>query len=495
MLSFMVNATASPLLVRGLGMADCTWARMEFLRPLGLLVRAETAQHYQELAQLPCYAKHSPELLWAWVTLLHLPHATEPLQPAVAELRLEGRTCLEAVREESETSTSQSLEGSDACPDTPRDKVPDHMADHMAGHVLDPPFAASLDSADQARWSVNERSHDPAAAAVAALSDLDLALAPLDVFEEDETTVAEGLPAVRRVFYAFVRMQYWADVKDGKLPRDSVMARLLLEAVKFGECNIHGAVTDLTRLLQVLASCVTCQCGLAGSLARFVRNMRDGSLFKRNCMPMRRGNAIFDLAGVICLIDAHTLAQRRIMDLCNLPGTSATLSLLMRAVVAESAREVEQAKQFLSMNRVSNELLRVVRTQQLAHALLHGAEARVREWVRSGRVRAHDAEFLLDEVRSNHRTVWASGLYQPTDEDSVDGSGGCDVEGWWHARDANLPLQLPPHVAASDCADRCAQGDDRLASYRFTPRTAEERNAANVNDEISDVGQLMPEDL
>eukprot|EP00929_Paragymnodinium_shiwhaense_P117882 TRINITY_DN8934_c1_g2_i1.p1 TRINITY_DN8934_c1_g2~~TRINITY_DN8934_c1_g2_i1.p1 ORF type:complete len:1024 (+),score=206.23 TRINITY_DN8934_c1_g2_i1:169-3240(+) len=320
--------------------------------------------------------------------------------------------------------------------------------------------------ADYARWSYNARAHDPKRAAAAFAGEVER-LSPQLEEEGDETALTRGLSEARLLFYALLRSQYQQDSEEGKLLQTSPSVGMLLECVSYGECHSFHWICDLTRLLRLLTFGVGSHTALSARLKRWLRHCRDGAIFGTDCMPVRRGNAVFDVYTVVCLIDAHEAAQKKLLSFASDDGLiSDSMQVLLRAVVAESKQEVEFAKQFLSMNRVSSDLLKTVRTQQVALAVLHSAEALVRSWTTSGQVREEEVNYLLSSVREGRSAAMAP--ERPASE------AGEKIGDWWHAREADLPLHLPEE-AGDLRMNPLHHGDFRLLQYEAVCKQREEQ--------------------
>jgi hypothetical protein len=216
-----------------------------------------------------------------------------------------------------------------------------------------------------------------------------------------------GAATVRKSFFSFMREQFQEDIDAGILPRQSASATVLLDVVDLAECYAHLPLCDVPLLLQRLSFGATYRCRPVAAFMRFVRDCKGGVPFGRWCFPVRRVNAIFDLCCLVCLIDAHVSAQQRIMSLVGV-GTETSVGIWMLgvAVVAESARCVEQIKQFLAINGVNNDFLVLVRTQQLAFSLIQAAEQQTLEWLRVGVLHKHDVSSFNQRLRADRCAVW-----------------------------------------------------------------------------------------
>eukprot|EP00929_Paragymnodinium_shiwhaense_P044357 TRINITY_DN22762_c0_g1_i1.p1 TRINITY_DN22762_c0_g1~~TRINITY_DN22762_c0_g1_i1.p1 ORF type:complete len:1007 (-),score=209.27 TRINITY_DN22762_c0_g1_i1:3-3023(-) len=206
-----------------------------------------------------------------------------------------------------------------------------------------------------------------------------------------------ALQTEREIFLSMLRADYWDMIDKGMLQPRCRATALLLRSVDVAEADSHMPLSDWANLLQNLSQATTWS-----SMAWLW--LREGHFLGHRFVPCHRGNCTFDVYTLICAIDAHKAAQKRLKGFHKRRNSEELLSA-QRRVILESEKEVSACEAFLKDNRIGDGLISRVRTKQLAFHLLADQEHTVKEWLRRGTVNTRDAEELLEDIKTSYDRV------------------------------------------------------------------------------------------
>eukprot|EP00929_Paragymnodinium_shiwhaense_P014260 TRINITY_DN122161_c0_g1_i1.p1 TRINITY_DN122161_c0_g1~~TRINITY_DN122161_c0_g1_i1.p1 ORF type:complete len:945 (-),score=158.44 TRINITY_DN122161_c0_g1_i1:152-2986(-) len=496
-LSLLLNAGVCAVLCDKWGMAENFAAREELLAKVRMSLDEQLKEVYQRLSGDDFYALHSKELVAGWIAPLQDTKALgEELQPQEEQMPVAEDGVTSGLACTAAPPVADDDEGQDG--QTTADGETDSRASKKSAMVLPPPRpqAAQLPPKAFATWPLTGTPSlsDPAPLTLpnvvrggllpAGISLAELHLdhacwhsqdgankaasggsspfSPLRNAPNDATgQKKEGLSTVRQMFYGMLRAEYAKQMEEGKLPRHQRSAYLVMGMVERADLTPHVPLCDAVQLLRALSYATGWR--LPHSVVRLWRDIWFATLAGKYYVPVRRGNAVFDCLSVVSVMDAHVAAQKKISDF-DWSG-SVMLRDVIAAVICESHAQVRLMKRFLEVNRVNNQLLSLVRSQQLARAVLKETKRRVKTWRSTGVLRHSEAAEMLEEIAEDQIRTWAGGSLHPTSSGS--GSG----ENWWTAHDAEMPLQLPPEASLDQLSSDwssispMAQGDERDAVY------------------------------
>jgi len=210
----------------------------------------------------------------------------------------------------------------------------------------------------------------------------------VSVADEDEIPSHEKV--VERHFYlSMLRAQYNKQLREDTIPQYSQGAIDLPGSVDKSLDHAARALTDwyeLQRLMLVETD----------STGRRVWELVGSSSPYSMYQPLRTANGIhmFDLFSVVVFLDAHHITCSTLSrDVCLGGGGAAG-----KAIIAEAARQVENAHEFLTENKVGADAISSVRTKQLLAVLFARYRKQVHKWMDRGVINNGDAEELIAPV-------------------------------------------------------------------------------------------------
>lgn len=388
---------------------------------------------YQRLSLAPPYAAHNDVLIQKWVTALRPLQEVKELNELVRKERLE-----EVEEGENESAGDDEAvwdRGAAHAGSSARIAI-----DNSAGTVaFDPASWSAPVSSPQSMRSKGSRGSSRVASS-------------------EDPSIADHLAAVRSLFYSMLRSQYRKDMQSGRLPNNCRSIPLVLESVALADAMCYEPLCDVVHTLMSIGFATDWRLKPLTAIARFMRDIRSGTFVGKHYVPVRRGNADFDLCSIVGIMDAHAAVSEELPSLVASARSGAKRSTLSRsafsaevarAVVRESELQVQLIKDFLMLNQINLDLLCLVRTQHLALLLLRDCEVRIRQWLTQHTLQQQEADELLCELAADHQAVL---------------SCGSDGKEWWTAPDADIHLQLPLEVYVKQ-PQRLLLGDVRLLCY------------------------------
>jgi NhaP-type Na+/H+ or K+/H+ antiporter len=187
---------------------------------------------------------------------------------------------------------------------------------------------------------------------------------------------------VRFAFLEVVRHSYWRQIKEGKLPRKSPAAMLLLYSIDIGFDTVHTPGLQDWDQLNTAAN--------INQASRSWRSYSIHELFSRD----RVETAVFIL---LSFIEAHEEAQKKIPYYMGATELADTPEEAM--VVLESQQNVDVARRRL--NDISLDILGYYHSKQAARRLLHIQQEMIEDIRSEGILTESDASTLLKEIQKD----------------------------------------------------------------------------------------------
>ncbi|KAJ1435051.1 Sodium/hydrogen exchanger family-domain-containing protein [Ochromonadaceae sp. CCMP2298] len=237
-----------------------------------------------------------------------------------------------------------------------------------------------------------------------------------------ETTVTPALLGfVRSLFLATVRVSYWHDIEEGKLPREGKPGRLLLYSVEVGLDDLYAGVTTKvgTRDWALLTAHVDTKPLSVRGLTYLeetapkwlLPNTRAHMLNRLECRAEE--NYVYILTSFIA---AHEHAQKQIHGFLaapssdNAPTPRDGMGQLIQSaeeklVINESKAAVEDARRRLEA--MNHGTIAAIKTKQAAYLVLIQQADMVKSMVSQGLLSPNDAEGIIEQITKDMAGVKA----------------------------------------------------------------------------------------
>lgn len=203
------------------------------------------------------------------------------------------------------------------------------------------------------------------------------------------------LKQVRGMFLSAVRAQYWEQMKEGKLPKKSAAALVLLSSVDIANDDIANKLDDLAplRLMHRVDATPRMELALHKADVCLPNCVTVDNYFIASLANKRRVTAVY-LA--TAFIEAHIHAEKTIAEFV---GDDATIDTPEEAFVIKESRELRaEAAAFLEVaTGQDNEVVNHVHTLKIANAIIEHQRLYIDNLREMGII---DAEFFEEEMEA-----------------------------------------------------------------------------------------------
>eukprot|EP00746_Dinoflagellata_sp_MGD_P004011 gnl/MRDRNA2_/MRDRNA2_107772_c0_seq1.p1 gnl/MRDRNA2_/MRDRNA2_107772_c0~~gnl/MRDRNA2_/MRDRNA2_107772_c0_seq1.p1 ORF type:complete len:906 (+),score=138.75 gnl/MRDRNA2_/MRDRNA2_107772_c0_seq1:200-2917(+) len=209
----------------------------------------------------------------------------------------------------------------------------------------------------------------------------------------------EELIVERELFLSMLRAEYNQQLESGMLPQHALGAHSLFASVDIATDFVHLGLCDWAILKRAML----------GQKQGVLDNLVSTSYQSFCPIETSNGKYDFDLFTLVVFLDTHHIVCERLLD-----GDLGEPSAVRKTVVMESGMELVHAHKFLVDNSVGVPQIVLVRTKQMAVAVLLHQVKKVKEWFSTGILTQKEADHLTHSV--HHAMLHVAHMTDESDE-------------------------------------------------------------------------------